>query len=120
MERTWHDVVGPPPVASKQTNGTTNGAAEHKPDTTLRSVIIIGGIIGGLEAGFILPPAGQDVQWMKDNWVDFNRRADAGDKEIKDMVAEIKERGLLDQDESKGLEAARKKLEEMLGWGDSA
>lgn len=32
-------------------------------DHTLRSCILLGGIIGGYEAGFMIPPAGGDVQW---------------------------------------------------------
>ena len=78
----------------------------------------MGGIIAGLEAGFVLPPAGGDVEWLGNNWEEFNRRADAGDEEMKGMVKEITERGLLDG--SNGMRTQQKKLEEALGWGDAA
>ena len=69
----------------------------------------MGGIIAGLEAGFVLPAAGGDVQWLEENWEEFNRRAEAGDEEMKGMVKEIQERGLLDG--TNGLMTQQKKLE---------
>lgn len=81
------------------------------PDTTLRSVIVLGGIIAGLEAGLVLPPAGGDVQWLEENWAEINRRADNGDDEMKAMVKEISERGLMDG--SNGIRTAQQKLEEV-------
>lgn len=85
-------------------------------DYTLRSCILLGGMIGGYEAGFLLPKAGQDVQWMRDNWEEFEMKAKGGDEEFQELVAEVNQRGLLSGD-GKG---AKQKLEEMLGWGDSA
>lgn len=122
IERAWYDIVGAPPEVGKTvTNGATNGHANGtgSVDTTLRSVVVIGGIITGLEAGFVLPPAGGDVQWLHDNWDAFNEKAKAGDEEFIEMVKEVKERGLLDG-EAAMLKAQQKQLEEMLGWGDSA
>ena len=46
--------------------------------------------------GFILPPAGGDVQWLQDNWEAFNQRANEGDEEMAEMVREVQERGLMD------------------------
>ena len=109
VERAWYQICGTPLPQAK---------GRMVPDTTLRSVIVMGGIIAGLEAGFVLPAAGGDVQWLEENWEEFNRRAEAGDEEMKGMVKEIQERGLLDG--TNGLMTQQKKLEELLGWGDAA
>lgn len=44
-------------------------------------------------------------------------KAQGGDEEFKEMVEEVKERGLMDAANGK---SSKQKLEEMLGWGDSA
>ncbi|KAK4544440.1 hypothetical protein LTR36_004331 [Oleoguttula mirabilis] len=109
----WDDIVGKGLPKVRR--------AAPDPDTSLRSVILLGGLVGGLEAGFILPPAGGDVAWLQDNWEAFNRKADAGDEEFQEMVQEVKERGLLEgRSEKDDMKAAQKSMEEMLGWGDSA
>jgi phenylpyruvate tautomerase PptA (4-oxalocrotonate tautomerase family) len=109
VERAWYEICGTP---LPQQKGRT------VPDTTLRSVIVLGGIIAGLEAGFVLPIAGGDVAWLEENYEEFQRRADGGDEEMAGMLKEIKERGLLDG--TNGLKTQQQRLEEMLGWGDSA
>ena len=109
MERAWYEIAGTP---LPQLKGRT------APDTTLRSVIVLGGIIAGLEAGFMLPPAGGDVQWLHDNYEEFQKKADAGDEEMAGMLKEIKERGLLDG--ANGSMTKQQKLEEALGWGEYA
>ena len=81
-------------------------------------MIVMGGLISGIEAGFTLPPAGGDVQWLHENWEAFNEKAEAGDEEFVEMVKEVKERGLMDG--ANGFQTPQQKLEEMLGWGDSA
>ena len=78
----------------------------------------MGGIIAGLEAGFVLPVAGGDVEWLEANWGEFQRRAEGGDEEMKGLVEEVKERGLLDG--TNGVKTQQQKLEEFLGWGDAA
>lgn len=85
-------------------------------DYELRSCILLGGLIGGYEAGFHIPPAGQDVQWIRDHWDEFVMKAQSGDEEFKEMVEEIQGRGMLNGAGKSGKE----KLEEALGWGDSA
>ena len=79
---------------------------------------MMGGIIAGLEAGFVLPGAGGDVQWLEANMGEFERRAGEGDEEMKGLVEEVRERGLLDG--TNGMRTAQQRLEEMLGWGDAA
>ena len=49
----------------------------------------------GLEQGFILPQAGQDVAWLRENWEAFNRKAEGGDEDMAEMVKEVEERGLM-------------------------
>lgn len=51
----------------------------------------------GWEAGFTMPSAGQDVQWLKDNWQAFEEKAKAGDEDFADMLVDIKQRGLQQQ-----------------------
>ena len=109
IEKAWYDIAGTPLPRLK---------GRKEPDTSLRSVIVMGGMTAGLEAGFVLPAAGGDVEWLQDNWEAFNEKADAGDEEFKQLVAEVKERGLLDG--TNGIKTAQQRLEEMLGWGDAA
>ncbi|PSK59251.1 hypothetical protein C1H76_8041 [Elsinoe australis] len=67
-----------------------------KPDRTLRMVMFFGCIVAGYEAGFMTPDAGGDKQWLKDNVAAFQWRADEGDKDFKEMIAECKQRGLIE------------------------
>ncbi|KAK5730781.1 hypothetical protein LTR15_000719 [Elasticomyces elasticus] len=84
-------------------------------DTSLRSVVLMGDLMFMKELGFIVPQAGGDVQWLQENWEEFNKRADAGNEDFKGMVEEVKERRLNESGPSK-----QQQLEEALGWGDSA
>ncbi|KXT02122.1 hypothetical protein AC579_854 [Pseudocercospora musae] len=88
-----------------------------KGDLTLRSCIILGGMTAGYEAGFLLPKAGDDVKWLGEHIEEFEMKAKAGDEEFQELVEEVKERGLLDGVNGK---SSKQRLEEMLGWGDSA
>ncbi|GIZ44097.1 hypothetical protein CKM354_000730600 [Cercospora kikuchii] len=67
------------------------------PDAELRGVFILGSMTAGWEAGFTMPSAGQDVQWLKDNWQAFEEKAKAGDEDFADMLIDIKQRGLQQQ-----------------------
>ena len=64
----------------------------------LRAIFILGTIIAGQEAGFSLPPAGGDRGWMKENMKGFERLAGEGDEEMREMIEEMGERGLLKDD----------------------
>jgi len=111
IQQAWKDIVGTGLPKVKR--------AAPEPDTTLRSIILLGDIIGGQEAGFSLPPAGGDVKWFHENWAAFNQKAEEGDEEFQEMVEEVKARGLLGAANGDGKTAVQK-LEEALGWGDSA
>ncbi|CAK4030420.1 Hypothetical predicted protein [Lecanosticta acicola] len=106
----WNRVV-PMPVDKRNGHSAGKGV-----DYELRACILLGGMIGGYEAGFLIPKAGEDVQWMKDNWEEFQMKAQSGDELFAEMVEEIQTRGLLEGAGKSGKE----KLEEALGWGDSA
>ena len=89
------------------------------PDTDherkLYSVFVIGGLIAGREAGFEIPAAGKDGEWLAENLGAFKARAEEGQVEFVDLVKEIEERGLI-----RGQKTEAQKLEEIMGWGDSA
>lgn len=90
LEAAWNRIVRP--GLAKMNRSDKDYAS-----TELRSVIIIEGLIAGTEAGFVLPKAGTDAEWAKENWAAFNKKADEGDEDFKDMVREIKERGILEK-----------------------
>ena len=51
--------------------------------------------MAGYEHGVSLPPAGGDKVWMQNNMPYFEARAAEGNEEMKDLIAEIKERNLI-------------------------
>lgn len=61
----------------------------------LRAVFVMGGLIAGWEAGFVIPKAGEDGEWLRKNLGEFERRARLGEGMFGDLVEEIGERGLL-------------------------
>jgi hypothetical protein len=56
----------------------------------------MGDIVAGYEQGFMLPEAGEDGKWIRENMAEFERRAEDGDDVMRDMVEEINRRGLRD------------------------
>jgi hypothetical protein len=56
----------------------------------------MGSIVAGYEHGVALPPAGGDKLWLQKNLPLFEKKAAAGNQEMKDLVKEIKTRKLLD------------------------
>jgi hypothetical protein len=54
----------------------------------------MGDIVAGYEQGFMLPEAGDDGKWIRENMGEFERRAGNGDRAMREMVEEIKVRGL--------------------------
>lgn len=55
-------------------------------------IIVLGGIVAGMEVGFVLPAAGQDKQWLGDNMAEFRKRAEEGDEDFKDVLREVETR----------------------------
>ncbi|KAF2083804.1 hypothetical protein K490DRAFT_69452 [Saccharata proteae CBS 121410] len=64
------------------------------PEEKLDAVFVMSSIVAGWEQGLSLPEAGKDKEWIKENMKEFERRADAGDEAMMDMVEEIKKRKL--------------------------
>ena len=60
----------------------------------LDTIFIMGDIIAGYEQGFMLPEAGDDGRWIKENMEEFERRAKGGNVVMREMIEEIKMRGL--------------------------
>lgn len=56
----------------------------------LHNCFIMEDIAGGSEQGFMLPVAGQDGNWIKDNMPAFEKRAAEGDKSMQGLLAETK------------------------------
>lgn len=56
------------------------------PGTELRLVMFYGAIVAGREAGLNIPPAGQDAEWIKENWETFVKKAEAGDEDFADLI----------------------------------
>lgn len=55
-------------------------------------IFILGDIVAGMEAGFALPPAGEDKKWLEANLTAFRERAESGDEDFKDVLSEIRTR----------------------------
>ena len=93
-QKDWNELCKALSDAWYHVVGTKGGGGQD--ETSLRSVILMGGMVAGLEVGFILPPAGGDVQWLQENWEAFNQKAKEGDDDMADLVQEVQERGLMD------------------------
>jgi phenylpyruvate tautomerase PptA (4-oxalocrotonate tautomerase family) len=91
----WNKIVGPGLPQVKRAEAEREMSEEGKKDRELRSVIFLGGLEGGSEAGFEIPKAGEDVEWLRSNWEAFNKKAQEGDVDFQEMVQEVEERGLL-------------------------
>lgn len=104
----WDEIVVPLPKIKRS-------APDTDEERKLYSVFVIGGLIAGREAGFEIPAAGKDGEWLAENLGAFKARAEEGQEEFVDLVKEIEERGLI-----RGQKTEAQKLEEMMGWGDSA
>jgi phenylpyruvate tautomerase PptA (4-oxalocrotonate tautomerase family) len=84
-------------------------------DRSLHGVFVLGDLVAGMEAGFTVPEAGKDGEWLAENMPAFRARAENGEEDFVDLVKEVEERGML-----KGQKSEAQKLEEIMGWGDSA
>ncbi|KAL2043152.1 hypothetical protein N7G274_004212 [Stereocaulon virgatum] len=74
-------------------NTTVNPHAKPSDELELRAVFVLGTIVAGREVGFELPPAGEDGQWVKENMEAFKAKAEAGDRDFRDLVEEVGRRG---------------------------
>ncbi|KAH7394908.1 hypothetical protein DE146DRAFT_615146 [Phaeosphaeria sp. MPI-PUGE-AT-0046c] len=58
----------------------------------LHNVFVFEDLVAGAEQGFVLPKAGEEEVWVKDNWEKFERRAKEGDEAVGKMMEEIEEK----------------------------
>jgi len=79
----WNDIVGPSDSSSTDA------------DLSLRAVFISASNTAAREKGFVRPQAGEDTAWLKGNLEAFKKLAKEGDGEMKLLLEEIEERGLL-------------------------
>nr|OQO25144.1 hypothetical protein B0A51_09211 [Rachicladosporium sp. CCFEE 5018] len=106
LQQCWDEIVPLPKVK--------RSAPDE--DRSLYSIFVLGGMAAGREAGFAIPAAGDDVQWLSDNMAEFKSRAADGQEEFGELVKEVEGRGLI----SSNGKAAKDRFEEAMGWGDSA
>ena len=59
-------------------------------DRELRAIFVLGGVLSASEAGFLLPEAGGDAQWVRDNMDEFKKRAEAGDEDFAELLRDMK------------------------------
>ena len=43
----------------------------------------------------MMPQAGEDGKWLKDNMEAFQHKADGGDEEFKDLIEDVTSRGMV-------------------------
>ncbi|KAH7040049.1 uncharacterized protein B0I36DRAFT_343852 [Microdochium trichocladiopsis] len=87
----WDKVLGGASQNLKGANGA-NGASTKIPrgdERELRAVFIQGEIVAGVEAGFTIPSAGGDVEWLKGNLGQFKNLAAEGHQDFIDLVEEV-------------------------------
>ncbi|KAI9039041.1 uncharacterized protein KD926_010025 [Aspergillus affinis] len=84
IESAWNDIVNIGSVGQ-----TEKG---KRKETELNRVFILGAITAGLECGVLLPRAGGDTTWLKDNMALFEERAREGDEDFIELLEEIKRR----------------------------
>ncbi|THW31533.1 hypothetical protein D6D21_10684 [Aureobasidium pullulans] len=66
----------------------TQAWEEIVPGTELRLVMFYGAIVAGMEAGFSIPQAGDDKQWIEENMDAFKKKAEEGDEHFRELVEE--------------------------------
>ena len=62
----------------------------------LGAVFILGGILSASESGILIPPVGEELAFIKQNFSKFQALAKDGDETFQDLVEEVQNRGLLD------------------------
>ncbi|KAE9978875.1 hypothetical protein EG327_007213 [Venturia inaequalis] len=75
--------------------GEVAGVWEDVTHTTNLRIFIYADIKSAHEYGLALPEAGQDRAWLRENLSAIEQKAEEGDEVMRDLVAEIGERGLL-------------------------
>ncbi|KAK1145395.1 hypothetical protein N8T08_004270 [Aspergillus melleus] len=84
IESAWNDIVNAGCVGQLDKG--------EKKERELNRVFILGAITAGLECGILLPRAGGDTAWLKDNMAIFEERAREGDEDFIELLEEIRSR----------------------------
>ncbi|KAJ7270556.1 hypothetical protein C8J57DRAFT_1322048 [Mycena rebaudengoi] len=79
IEAAWTAIVG---------DSATQGEAHAH----LAGVFVLGTVTAAYEQGFMVPEAGQDVEWMRENLPKLQALADDGNELCRDMIAELRTR----------------------------
>ncbi|KAJ7107845.1 hypothetical protein C8R44DRAFT_804339 [Mycena epipterygia] len=74
-------------TASISEPATQGGAHAH-----FAGALVLGTVTAGYEQGFMVPEAGQDVEWTRENLPKFQALADDGNEFCRDMIAELRTR----------------------------
>ncbi|PYH75293.1 uncharacterized protein BO88DRAFT_400850 [Aspergillus vadensis CBS 113365] len=69
-----------------------NKNGEASKEKQLNAVFVLGAITTGTENGFLLPRAGEDAIWLKNNAPKFEELAKQGDSDFADLVEEMRSR----------------------------
>ncbi|KAK0110710.1 hypothetical protein ONS96_002309 [Cadophora gregata f. sp. sojae] len=80
VEQVWNKVVG---------RGTGDSVAGNL--KVLHAVFIVPGITAR-EQGFAIPLAGEEAVWLKQSLGTFKKRADAGEEDMKTLMADLEAR----------------------------
>ncbi|KAJ6522232.1 hypothetical protein DFH09DRAFT_1372776 [Mycena vulgaris] len=79
LEAAWTASVGDP--------ATQGGAHAH-----FSGAYVLGTVAASYKQGWMVPEAGQDVEWMHENLPKFQALADDGNEFCRDMIAELRTR----------------------------
>ncbi|KAJ7112368.1 putative cis-3-chloroacrylic acid dehalogenase [Mycena epipterygia] len=79
IEAAWTASIGDP--------ATQGGAHAH-----FTGAFVLGPVTAAYEQGIMIPEAGHDVEWARENLPKFQALADDGDEFCRDMIAELRRR----------------------------
>ncbi|KAJ6522200.1 hypothetical protein DFH09DRAFT_1097282 [Mycena vulgaris] len=79
LEAAWTASVGEPAIQG--------GAHAH-----FSAAFVLATVTAAYEQGWMVPEAGQDVEWMHENLPKFQALADDGNELFRDMIAELRTR----------------------------
>jgi hypothetical protein len=86
----WDTCINTWETATMTDHLTTTGRLDQA--RALHNVFVFEDLVAGAEQGFVLPQAGQDGDWVKENMAEFERRAREGDGSMKQLIEEVKAR----------------------------
>ncbi|KAF7358830.1 putative cis-3-chloroacrylic acid protein [Mycena sanguinolenta] len=70
----------------------TASIGDLAPHAHLAGAFVLGTVTAAYEQGFMVPEAGKDVEWMRENLSKFQALADGGNELFRDMVGELRTR----------------------------